>query len=82
MPVGVMMHSRLERIRRGFHRLALFLAETLLIFGLVLMALDLADLWRFRPEDIPTDIVSALWAAVRAFGWLVLRFLVAMETRE
>jgi len=88
------MHARSESIRRGFHRLALFLAGTLLIIGLVLMAFDVADLWRFRPKEIPTHIVSlclgalslafacmAVLALVRAFGWLVLRTLVAAETQ-
>jgi hypothetical protein len=90
----VTMHPKSEGIRRGFHRLALFLAGTLLVIGLVLMALDVADLSRFRPKEIPSHILSlclgavslafacmAVWALVDALGWVVSRILLATETQ-
>ena len=69
------MLSRPQRIRRGFHRLGLFLAAILLTIGLVLMAFDVADLnvWHLRREDFPTSdwepSVSSLlaWLCGRRF---------------
>ena len=85
------MLSRLQRIRRGFRRLGLFLAAILLTIGLVLMAFDVADLnvWHLRREDFPTASIDiglgalslvfaclALWATVRGLGWVVSKFVI------
>ena len=82
---GAMLSTE-HKIRRGFHWLAVFLAAILLAIGLVLMTFDVGDLWHPGQEDITTSIGDlfvgavglffaclALWAVVRAFGWVVIR---------
>ena len=80
------MLSTEHKIRPGFHWLAVFLAAILLAIGLVLMTFDVGDLWHPGDEDITTSIGDlllgaaalffsclALWAVVRALGWVVIR---------
>jgi hypothetical protein len=81
-----------KKIKRGFHWLAV-LAAILLVIGLVLITFDLSDLWHGGPE-VPTSIgdlflgvvglvfaCMALWAAVRAIGWIVVRLYRRYENR-
>ena len=81
-----------KKIRRGFHWLAVFLASILLVIGL-LITFDLSELWHGGPE-VPTSIGDlflgavgllfacvALWAAVRAIGWIVVRLYRRYENR-
>ena len=81
------MLSGEQKIRRGFHWVAAILAALLLAFGLVLITFDVRDLWHPDAEDIPPTSVGdlflgvlglviargAVWAAVRAVGWIVVR---------
>lgn len=82
------MLSREQKIRRGFHWVAVILAALLLAFGLVLITFDVRDLWHADGEgDIPPTSIGALiigmvglliacavvWSAVRALGWIVVR---------
>ena len=82
-----------QKIKRCFHWLAVFLASILLVIGLVLITFDLSDFWHGGPE-VPTSIGDlflgavgllfacvALWAAVRAIGWIVVRFYRRYENR-
>ena len=82
-----------QKIKRCFHWLAVFLASILLVIGLVLISFDLSDFWHGGPE-VPTTIGDlflgavgllfacvALWAAVRAIGWIVVRFYRRYENR-
>ena len=78
------MLTREQKIRRGFHWVAVMLAALLLAFGLVLITFDVRDLWHPDAEDIPQTSVGdlflgvlglliacvTLWAAVRAVGGL------------
>ena len=81
------MLSGEQKIRRGFHWVAVMLAALLLAFGLVWITFDLRDLWHTNEQDIsPTSVGDlllgvlglviacvAVWAAVRALGWIVVR---------
>jgi uncharacterized membrane protein len=86
------MASTDQKIRRGFHWLAVFLAAILLVLGLVLMTFDVGDFWR-GGADTPISIGDlllgavgllfacvVLWAAVRALGWIVVRLYRRYET--
>ena len=81
------MLSGEQKIRRGFHWVAVLLAALLLAFGLVLITFDVRHLWHPDAEDIPPTSAGdlflgvlglviacvTLWAAVRAVGWIVVR---------
>ena len=68
----------------------------MLAFGLVLITFDVRDLWHPDAEDIPPTSVGdlflgvlglviacgAVWAAVRALGWIVVRLTVDMRTNN
>ena len=82
---GAMLSTE-HKIRRGFHWLAVFLAAIVLAIGLVLMTFDVGDLWHPGQEDTTTSTGDlflgavglffaclALWAVVRASGWVVIR---------
>ena len=88
------MASTDQKIRRGFHWLAVFLAAILLVLGLVLMTFDVGDFWLGR-ADTPISIGDlllgavgllfacvVLWAAVRALGWIVVRLYRRYETNS
>ena len=81
------MLSTEQKIRRGFHWVAVILAALLLAIGLVLTTFDVGDLWHADGAVIPPTSIGALilgvvgllvacvavWAAVRALGWVVVR---------
>jgi hypothetical protein len=88
------MDATEQKIRRGFHWIAVFLAAILLAVGLALMSFDVGDFWRGSREDSTISIGDlfldavgllfacvALWAAVRALGWVVVRLYRRYETR-
>ena len=90
------MLSGEQKIRRGFHWVAVILAALLLAFGLVLITFDVRDLWHPDAEDIPPTSVGDLflgvlglviacgtvWAAVRALGWIVVRLYRRYENQQ
>jgi hypothetical protein len=90
------MLSREQKIRRGFHWVAVMLAALLLAFGLVLITFDVRDLWHPDGEDIPPTSIGdlflgvlglliacvAMWAAVRALGWIVVRIYRRYENQQ
>ena len=91
---GAMLSTE-HKIRRGFHWLAAFLAAILLAIGLVLMTFDVGDFWHPGQEDITTSTGDlflgavglffaclALWAVVRAFGWVVIRLYRRYENQQ
>ena len=85
-----------QKIRRGFHWVAVILAALLLACGLVLITFDVRDLWHPAAEDIPPPSISdlflgvlglliacvTLWAAVRGVGWIVVRLYRRCETNN
>ena len=58
------MLSGEQKIRRGFHWVAVMLAALLLAFGLVLITFDVRDLWHPDAEDIPPTSVGDLFLGV------------------
>jgi putative copper export protein len=90
------MLSGEQKIRRGFHWVAVMLAALLLAFGLVLITFDVRDLWHTSEEDIPPTSIGdlllgvlglviasvAVWAAVRALGWIVVRLYRRYENQK
>ncbi len=90
------MLTREQKIRRGFHWVAVILAALLLACGLVLITFDVRDLWHPAAEDIPPPSVSdlflgvlglliaclTLWAAVRGVGWIVVRLYRRYENQQ
>jgi hypothetical protein len=57
------MLSTEQKIRRGFHWVAVILAAVLLAIGLVLTTFDVGDLWHADGEDIPLALLSSAWWA-------------------
>jgi hypothetical protein len=90
------MLSGEQKIRRGFHWVAVMLAALLLAFGLVLITFDMRDLWHPNEGDIPPTNIDDLflgvlglviacgtaWAAVRALGWIVVRLYRRYENQQ
>ena len=90
------MLSGEQKIRRGFHWVAVILAALLLAFGLVLITFDVRDLWHPDAEDIPPTSVGDLflgvlglviacgtvWAGARALGWIVVRLYRRYENQQ
>ena len=58
------MVTREQKIRRGFHWVAVILAALLLALGLVLITFDVRDLWHPNEEDIPPTSIGALLLGV------------------
>ena len=68
----------------------------LLALGLVLITFDVRDLWHPNEEDIPPTSIGdlllgvlglviacvAVWAAVRALGWIVVRLYRRYENQQ
>ncbi|MGH8525577.1 MAG: hypothetical protein ACREXY_15650 [Gammaproteobacteria bacterium] len=85
-----------QKIRRGFQWVAVILAACLLAIGLVLTTFDVGDLWHADGEDIPPTSIGALilgvvgllvacvavWGAVRALGWVVVRIYRRYENQQ
>jgi uncharacterized membrane protein YbhN (UPF0104 family) len=90
------MLSTEQKIRRGFHWVAVILAAVLLAIGLVLTTFDAGDLWHADGEDIPPTSIGALilgvvgllvacmavWTAVRALGLVVVRLYRRYENQQ
>jgi hypothetical protein len=90
------MLSTEQKIRSGFHWIAVILASLLLAFGLVLITFDVRDLWHSAGEDLPPTSIGtlimgvlgllfacvAVWSAVRALGWLVVRLYRRYENQQ
>ena len=60
------MLSGEQKIRRGFHWVAVILAALLLAFGLVLITFDVRDLWHPDAEDIPPTSLNTRTLKVSA----------------